>query len=331
MKLLPKAELHVHIEGTITPALAQKLATRNKVSLSDRLISKDLKNYHWNDDGTAKTALQNFIHAYSDVSKCLKTSDDYTEITFDYLTRSAREGSIYCELMISSEMTRETGIPYSEMVKAVAQGIDKARDQSGIEARLINTAVRNYGGASALNCAQTMIDTPHPYVTGFGLAGDENAYSYLDFKPAFDLARAKGYGLTAHAGEAGGAENVRSAMEILGVKRFGHMVRAIEDDALMQELVKLGAVPEVCVSSNLFLKVYPSVKEHPLKKFIDLGLPVTIATDDPGFFNTTIGREYQIAQDDFGFTDDDLRQVTKNTIKAGFIDAPTQARLLALI
>lgn len=325
---VPKAELHVHIEGTISPQLAMVMAARNNVAIDKKLIAPDHQSYAWGDDGTAETALKNFVHAYHEVSKCIKKPQDYTDLTADYLNRSAAQGSIYCELMISPEMTGVTGISYPDMVTAVAKGVDIARAARGIECRLISTAVRNSGPKAATACARITLDHPHPYVTGFGLAGDENAYAYDDFKEAFDIARAGGLGLTAHGGEAGGPENVRAAIEILGVRRVGHMVRAIEDDGLMQELVQKNVAPEVCVSSNMFLKVYADVKDHPLRKFFDLGLPVTIATDDPGFFACDIAGEYRIAQEKFGFTDDDLKKLTRNAIEKAFIDDATRQKLL---
>jgi adenosine deaminase len=166
-------------------------------------------------------------------------------------------------------------------------------------------------------------------VTGFGMAGDENAHTVADFKPAFDIS-----GLphrTAHAGEAAGPVSVRDAKDILKTRRFGHMVRATENPALMLELKKMKAVPEVCVSSNMALKLYPDYPSHPLRKLFDAGLKVTLGSDDPSFFNTSIGREYQIAKDHFGFSDRELLQISRNAIEEAFIDEATRKKLLAKI
>jgi adenosine deaminase len=196
------------------------------------------------------------------------------------------------------------------MLKAIEAGYEKAKKETGIEARFISTAVRHFGPAKALEAAQITRDNPHSLVTGFGVAGDENAHSFADFEPAFKLS-----GLpyrTAHAGEAAGPESVRSAKDVLKVRRFGHMVRAIEDKKLIDELKTHKAVPEVCVSSNLVLHVYKDYTANPLRKFFDAGLKVVLGSDDPSFFGTSIGREYQIARDHFKFTDDELRQITRN-------------------
>jgi len=161
------------------------------------------------------------------------------------------------------------------------------------------------------------------------MAGDENAYAPADFEPAYRAAALTHR--TAHAGEAAGPQSVRDARAALGVRRFGHMVRAIEDAALMKELVAIRAVPEVCVTSNLVLKVYPDYAAHPLRRFFDAGLKVTLGSDDPTFFGTSIGREYQIAHDRFGFTLQELLTVTRNAVEEAFIDDETRARLLARI
>jgi adenosine deaminase len=215
------------------------------------------------------------------------------------------------------------------MLDAITAGYERAKKETGIEARLISTCVRHYGPEGAVKVGKITHDHPHPLVTGFGMAGDENACTVADFKSAYDAA-----GLpyrTAHAGEAAGPQSVRDARDVLKIRRFGHMVRAIEDPGLMQELVALKAVPEVCVSSNLCLRVFKDYAAHPLRKFFDAGLKVTLGSDDPTFFSTSIGREYAIAQKHFGFSDDELGQLTRNAIEEAFIDEKTRAELLSRI
>lgn len=324
MTAVPKADLHVHLEGTITPTMVRRLAERNKLAVPPDLIEGD--HIRWQGDGTAGGNLVSFLHAYDRATGVMKTAADYTDITYDYLKRSAAEGCIYAELTISADHGAMVGLTYPQMLDAIAAGYETAKRETGIEARLISSCVRHYGPDGARKVGKITHDHPHPLVTGFGLAGDENAHTVADFKPAFDAA-----GLphrTAHAGEAAGPQSVRDARDILGVRRFGHMVRAIEDPALMEELRKMKAVPEVCVSSNLSLRVFADYAAHPLRKFFDAGLKVTLGSDDPTFFSTSIGREYDIAQKHFGFSDDDLRQVTRNAIEEAFVDKPTRARLM---
>ena len=300
------------------------LAERNKIAVPLGLI-KD-KKFNWHGDGTARGDLIAFVHAYDLATSVMKSAADYTDITYDYLKRSAAEGSIYAEIHISADHAVQVGLTYSEMLEAITQGYERAKEESGIEMRLISTCVRHYGPEAACNVGRITYDNPHSLVTAFGMAGDENAYTVADFKPAFDLS-----GLphrTAHAGEAAGPESIRAARDILKIRRFGHMVRAIEDNTLIEDLKSINAVPEVCVSSNLCLHAFKDYASHPLRRFFDAGLKVTLGSDDPTFFSTSIGREYRIAQEHFGFSDDELLQVTKNALEEAFVDEETRARLL---
>lgn len=327
MKSIPKADLHVHLEGTITPSMVRKLAARNNIDVPPHLMNAAGDGYAWKDDGTAMGALRAFVDAYDVACSVMKTAQDYTDITYDYLSSVAAEGCIYCEIGISADHGLALGLTYPQMVEAIEAGYKKANAESGIEARLISTVVRHYGPERSMKVAEMTRDNPHPLVTGFGMAGDENAHTVADFKKAYEISGIKCR--TAHAGEAAGPESVRAARDLLGLRRFGHMVRAAEDDALMQELVAIKAVPEVCVSSNLVLKVFPDYAHHPLRRYFDAGLKVTLGSDDPTFFHTTIGREYQIAADHFGFTSAELVQLTRNAIEEAFVDEATREKLLA--
>ncbi len=326
LRALPKADLHVHLEGTITPDMARLIAARNGVTPSPLLMDAKGGSFHWKADGTPQGNLIGFLKAYDEATSVMKKAADYSDITYDYLMRSADEGCIYSEIMISADHGAMVGLSYAEMLAAIADGYERAKKTTGIEMRLISTCVRHYGPASCVKAAETTRDNPHPLVTGFGMAGDENAHAVADFKPAFDICGLAGK--TAHAGEASGPETVRQVRDILGVRRFGHMVRAIEDPTLIAEQMKINAVPEVCVSSNLALGLYKDYAAHPLKKFVDYGLKVTLGSDDPSFFGTSIGREYQIAHDHCGLPESSLLRITRNAVEEAFIDQRTRGLLL---
>lgn len=323
---LPKADLHVHLEGTITPHMVRRLSEKNGVPIPAGLMNAAGDGYVWKEDGTARECLISFVNAYDDACAVMTTADDYTDITYDYLIRVASEGCIYAEIGISADHGESMGLTYTQMVEAIAEGYKKAKAESGIEARFISTCVRHYGAERSLKAGQVTGQNPHPLVTGFGMAGDENAGKVVDFLPAYEASGLKNR--TAHAGEAAGPQSVRDARDVLGIRRFGHMVRAAEDAALVQELAAIKAVPEVCVSSNMALKVYKEYGQHPLRLFFDQGIKVTLGSDDPTFFHTTIGREYQIAQDHFGFTEKELLQLTQNAIEEAFVDEDTREKLL---
>ena len=327
--MLPKADLHVHLEGTITPDMVRTLAARNGIPMPDGLMNAAQNGYLWDMTGGARQSLLAFVNAYDRACMVMKTGDDYTSITQDYLDRAAAEGCIYVEFFISADHGAALGLSFGDMVRAIARGIDQARDKNGIEARLISTCVRHYGPEKCLAAGKATAAHPHPLVTGFGMAGDENAGAVADFLPAYVASGLQNR--TAHAGEAAGPDSVRAARDLLGIRRFGHMVRALEDDELMEELIALRAVPEVCVSSNMALKVYRTYGEHPLRIFFDRGLKVTLGSDDPSFFHTSIGREYKIARDHFGFTDTELRQLTVNALQEAFVDEKTRQELLSKV
>ena len=161
------------------------------------------------------------------------------------------------------------------------------------------------------------------------MGGNESMFTQEDFYPAFRVARDGGLGCTTHAGEVQGPQSVWDAIEKLPVTRIGHGVRSIEDPKLVETLAKRGIVLEVCPGSNISLSVYPDYASHPLRKFHDSGVKVTLGSDDPPFFHTSLAEEYQRAKDVFGFSDAELLGVTRTAIKAGFVDDATKAKLLA--
>ena len=326
IRRVPKVDLHVHIEGTITPELVKRIAHRNKIEVPAELISGKSQSFQWKDEDTAKGSLRGFLQAYDDATKVMRTAQDYVDVIYDYLKRSSDEGCIYAEVFISADHGAMVGLKYPQLLEAISQGYEKAKKETGIEMRLISTCVRHYGPEGALKVGELTRANPHPLVTGFGMAGDENAFTIADFKPAYDACGP--LGKTAHAGEASGPDTVRQARDILKIRRFGHMVRAIEDPGLMEELKALKAVPEVCVSSNMALKVFKDYRSHPVRKFFDMGLKVTFGSDDPPFFRTSIGREYQLAYEKFGFSEKELAKVSRNAIEEAFVDDTTRAKLL---
>ena len=195
----------------------------------------------------------------------MRTAQDYRDVTFEYLTTCAAEGAVYVELTASPDHAAEAGLAYADMLAGIAQGIDDARAASGIESRVIVTAVRNFGTERAEAIARAAAEQPHPYVTGFGLAGDEAGFPPGPFARAFEIAHAAGLGLTCHAGEWAGPESVRGALALpVPVTRLGHGVRAVEDPALVRELAERGTVLEVCPTSNVVLSAYAGYPRAPV-------------------------------------------------------------------
>lgn len=314
--MIAKAELHVHLEGSIPPALAHELAARNGLDLPLGLIGED-GHYVWKD-------FLSFLAAYDLVCTALRTPRDFSDVIYGYLAGAAREGAVYVEMFCSPERPAALGISYATWLEALESGIDRARRDFGIEGRIIIICIRHFGPERALAMVRAMVAEPHRYVVGFGMGGDEAQHTPADFAPAFRLARDKGFGCTVHAGEVLGPESVRLAIEHLPVSRIGHGVRSADDPALMAELARRGIVLEVCPGSNVALGLYPDRNAHPLHRLIDAGVCVTLNSDDPPFFHTTLGTEYDKA----GLGEAALKAITRTAIEASFADEATRQRLL---
>lgn len=318
---LPLAELHVHLEATATPGLVRRMAERNGLAIPPGTIDGD--RYVWRD-------FLDFLATFDRAVSVIRTAEDYRDVTFEYLVACAAEGAIYVEVTASPDHADQAALAYADMIAGVAQGIDDARAHAGIESRVIVTAVRNFGTERAEWVARTAAGHPHPYVTGFGLAGDEAGFPPGPFARAYAIARDAGLGLTCHAGEWAGPESVRAALALPGpVTRLGHGVRAVEDPALVAELAERGTVLEVCPTSNVVLGAYPDFAAHPFPVLRDAGVRVTLGSDDPPYWSATIGGEYAVARRAWGLGDDDLRAVTRTALEAAFAPGALRTSLLA--
>ena len=320
--MLPKAELHVHLEGTAPPQLVRRIAARNGLEVPDGVFASP-ERFAWRD-------FLDFLNTYDLAASVIRTAEDYREITAEYLGSCAAEGAIYVELTASPDHARAVGLSAEEMVEGIAAGIDEARAAHGIEARILLVAIRNYGPEAALRIVSDAVERRHPYVVGLNLAGDEAGYPPAPFAEAYAAAADAGLGCTVHAGEWAGADSVRAALE-LPVTRVSHGVRAVEDPALVDELARRGIVLECCPTSNVALGVYPSFDDHPLPALRAAGVRVTLGSDDPPYFGASVGGEYAVARERFGLDDADLLDLTRTAIDASFAEPELRAALLARI
>jgi adenosine deaminase len=318
MLAVPKVELHVHLEGTAPPELITRLAARNGIPLPERLLGSDGRFRY---DG-----FLDFLATYDLAASVIRTSQDYRDITYEYLRDCARDGAIYVELTASPDHAALVGLSDEEHWNGIAAGIDDARAEFGIEARILSSAVRNFGVEQALRVARDAAAHPHPYVVGFSMAGDEAGFPAGDFAQAYDIAAAAGLGCAMHAGEWHGPESVRAAMR-LPITRIDHGVRAIEDPALVDEIAQRGLVLDCCPTSNVVLGVYGSFEEHPLPALIAAGVRVTLGSDDPPYFGASIGGEYEVCASRLGLGEADLRAITETAIDAAFCDDELKAQL----
>jgi adenosine deaminase len=320
MDALPKVELHVHLEGTAPPALIRRLAKRNGVALPAALFGGNGEFRY--------TDFLDFLRTYDRAASVIRTAEDYRDVTFDYLCSCAREGAIYVELTASPDHAALAGLSDEEHLAGIASGIDEARSETGIEGRILISAVKNFGIERAVRVARYAAERPHPYVVGFSMAGEEQNHPASEFARPYAIAAAAGLGCTVHAGEWDGPASVRSALT-LPVTRIDHGVRAIEDTELVEELSANGVVLNLCPTSNVVLGVYAGYDEHPLPRLRAAGVRFTLGSDDPPYFGASIGGEYEVCAEHMGMDEAALREITRTAIDAAFCDEPLKRELRA--
>lgn len=320
MKELPKIELHLHLEGAAPPAFIRGLAKKKHIDLSG--IFDEAGAYRFND-------FWEFLKVYEAATSVLQTPEDYARLVTAVAEESASAGVIYGETFLSPDFCggRDVGA-WREYLHAIREAADQAERQMGVTLRGIITCIRHFGPDKARQTARYAAETAGNWIVGFGIAGDEKIGEPKDFRWSFDCAREAGLRLTAHAGEWGGPDSVRLALADLGVERIGHGVRAIEDLALVDELAETGVVLEVCPGSNVALGLYPSFRAHPIAELDRRGVKVTISTDDPPFFHTTMAREYEELHRAFDWDEGQFARIARQSLDAAFCDADTKAKIL---
>lgn len=316
---LPKVELHLHLEGAAPPAFIRGLAREKHMDLSG-LFAPD-GSYAIND-------FWHFLKVYEAACTTLRTPEDFHRLTLAVLEESAASGVIYSETFLSPDFCggRDPGA-WREFLHAIREAADLAERRDGIVLRGVITAIRHFGPDKARETAFCAAETAGDFIVGFGLAGDEKICKPKDFRWSFDLAREAGLRLTAHAGEWGGPDSVRDAIRDLDVERIGHGVRAIEDLGLVDEIAERGIVLECCPGSNIALGIYPGWRQHPIGRLFDRGVKVTVSTDDPPYFHTTMAREYDRLADAFDWDEGVFRQIARTSIDAAFCDTGTRERI----
>ncbi len=322
---IKKAELHVHLEGTISPTLAYQLAKRNQLSIPEHLIAPDGESYLSRD-------FLHFLQVYDTLAALIKTPRDYYDITFDYLRANALENTIYVEMMYSPDHAEQaSGIPSIEHLHAIQQAIDDANSQFGIVGRIILTAVRHFGSDAAIRVAKEISKATVPCVTGFGLGGDEINFPPKLFKKAYLIAADAGLSCTVHAGEFAPASGMQEAIEHLPIQRIGHGVQAIHSPETLDILKEKNIALEVCPSSNIKLGLFTDFNHHPFPKLLEAGIKVSLNSDDPPFMSTTLAKEYQLAQQAYHYSDQEMEKITTMAIDCAFVDEQTRQALYAKI
>ena len=314
-----KAELHCHIEGAAAPELVMRQADKYGKDISPFIQNGS---FVWND-------FTSFLAAYDFASDLFRTEDDYAKLAEHYLTSLARDGAIYSEVFTSPDHAARAGLSPQAYTEALGEGMARAKAKTGIEGRMIVTGVRHFGVESVEKAARFAARCGNKLVTGFGMGGDERFGDIEDYVRAFEIAREAGLGITVHAGELAGWESVEAALDHIRPARIGHGVRAIENADLVKRIAEEGVVLECCPGSNVALKIFDSFESHPFPELKAAGCKVTLNSDDPPYFWTTLKREYDSAAEHFGMDEKGLLGVTRTAIEAAFVDRKTRSALLA--
>ncbi|MEU6771312.1 adenosine deaminase [Streptomyces sp. NPDC046759] len=320
---LPKAELHLHIEGTLEPELAFELAARNGVELPYPDTDALRKAYQFED-------LQSFLDLYYELMAVLRTEQDFADLANAYLARAAAQGVRHAEIFFDPQAHLARGVPMGTVVEGLWRALGSSEHNHGISTRLILCFLRDESAQSALET----LEAARPYldrITGVGLDSAEVGHPPVKFREVFEAAAALGLRRVAHAGEEGPPAYITEALDVLGVERVDHGLRCVEDPALVERLVRERIPLTLCPLSNVRLRTVDTLADHPLPAMLDAGLLCTVNSDDPAYFGGYVGDNFAAVRQTLGLTEDRLRELARNSFLASFLedDEERRARYLA--
>jgi len=317
---LPKAELHVHIEGTLEPEMMFRLATRNGLLLPFEDVDQVHAAYQFTD-------LQSFLDIYYQGGEVLRTPDDFYDLMSAYLDRAAADGVRRAEIFFDPQSHTGRGVGFEVFMRGFRDAISDSGRRLGISADLIMCFLRHLSGEEAL----ATIEEAEPFldgVIGVGIDSSERGRPPELFEAAFARARELGLRAVAHAGEEGPPEYVRRALDVLGAERIDHGIRSMEDPDLVARLRREAIPLTVCPLSNVALRIVDELAAHPLPAMIEAGLLVSLHSDDPAYFGGYVGDNYRGAQKVFGFDDSTMAALARTSIVASFLDEARKETLL---
>ena len=320
---MPKAELHIHLEGSISPRTLLELATKNGTALAASDLAGVERLFRYD-------SFLGFLDVYRACARCLIKGEDFERVAYEMARDLAEQHVRYAEVMLSPAQHMQRNMDFDEILGGVAAGFRRARAEFGIVCRPAFDFGRQFSLQEALRAVELAQAGMQYGVVAFSIGGDEANYPPEPFVEVFAVAKAVGLHVMAHAGEVAGAHSVRGAIEMLGVDRIGHGFRVLEDPELTGILARRGDITfDVCPTSNVKTGVVRSIEQHPLRQMFDAGLPVTLNSDDPTLFHTTVTGEFMLAADHFGFTADELCTVAQQSVRGAFMPADQKATLLA--
>jgi adenosine deaminase len=318
---LPKVELHLHVEGTLEPQVAFDLGRRHGVVLPYGSAGAMRAAYRFAD-------LQSFLDIYYASCSVLRTEQDFYDLTRAYLKRAAADNVRHVEPFFDPQTHTARGVSYHAVVTGIRRALDEARDRGGITSRLILCVLRDLSAESALATLEEALDDGTP-IDGIGLDSGEIGNPPAKFVEVFAKARAAGLHAVAHAGEEGPASYISDSLDLLGAQRIDHGVRCLDDPGLVARLARERVCLTVCPLSNVALRVFDRMEDHPLRAMLEAGLAVTVNSDDPAYFGGYVGDNYRRVSEALDLSEAQLVALARNAIVGSFADDARKAELLA--
>jgi adenine deaminase len=320
LREIPKAELHIHIEGSLEPEMMFETAARNNVRLRYGSVQEVREAYDFSD-------LQSFLDLYYEGTQVLLYERDFYELTWAYLQKASSQGVRHAEIFFDPQAHSDRGVDLGTVITGLRRALELGERRLGISSQLIMCFLRHLSAEEAMETLRQAL----PYkdwIVGVGLDSSEVNHPPEDFEAVFEEAGRHGFRKVAHAGEEGPPEYIRQALDDLGAARIDHGVRCVEDPGLVRRLREEQVPLTVCPLSNVRLRVVDSMVEHPLKRMLGEGLCVTVNSDDPAYFGGYVADNYSAVRDGLGFSRQEFRVVTENSFKASFLSEDEKKRLL---
>jgi len=315
---IPKAELHLHIEGTLEPELTFQLARKHGVTLKYPTVEALRAAYDFSD-------LQSFLDLYYAGADVLRDEEDFHALTMAYLRRAHADGVVHVEIFFDPQTHTDRGIAFATVLHGIRRALDDGEREFGITHRLILCFLRHLSADAAMATLEQAL----PYkeaIVAVGLDSSERGHPPAKFSAVFERARREGFLTVAHAGEEGPPAYIAEALDLLQVARIDHGVRCEEDPALVARLASTRVPLTVCPLSNVKLRVYKRIEDHNLKRLLEAGLCVTVNSDDPAYFGGYIAANFDAVRAGLGLSREDMRKLAANSIEASFLSAMDKAR-----
>ena len=325
---LPKCNIHTHLEGSVRPSTFMELAVEHGI---ERKPTLDVVSRAMQVTG-AEESLVDYLDKISYGYQVFLDKMSVQRIAYEAAEDAALDGVVYLELRAGPVTHSRTDFPVEQVIESILLGLHQAEDKYNIVCRLIVSALRNHAPKENIKLAHTAIEFKRDGVVGFDLAGDEAGYLAQPHAEAFSIARSNGLGITVHAGEAGGTDNILYAVEKLKATRIGHGIRSIESRDLVNLLSQRQILLELCPTSNVHTNTVDNIKNHPVSKFYNEGIPISIGDDDPITSRTSVSSELTLLQNNFGFGIKQIKAIQQMSIESAFItDQTLKSKLLQIV